>query len=1024
MYGYSAKTLTLGKGTVYNAEKYNVSAYYTDDTGTEVCVAVNSGAQTALSNIPFDTNTVKIVVADKKNESVKTEYTLEVTRPRSTSKDIASSGIVFTPEGRTLWKDKYMNKSEGIMYVANADGSFAQYQGVNSSRLYYRTYAMNALEKFSLTLKGATVYTHIRYSIDNGETWTYLGQTGTAGVNTGSISIPEAVGEENAVVKIVIQILDDAAYAANIAAGKEGFADSTPKEYSLWVEQIPVVSAECDMVTATVSVGDWYPTFDKNRTGYRIVVPYGEEAPTLTYTVSKDAVVTIGDVKQTADAEGKHSLKLTKDVQKILVASSDGSASKEYSFGFSMNESEAYPDQVVDYLTINSQYINGNGGGYGISPQQVLTGGLLSLGNFGGYVTVYYEEGLTDDPNHKYGVDLWIDGNAFVDTSTGTKLGSMEPGQVWVSEDGIQWYALAGSEHYESDTLWDYEVTYTKTAAGGTKWTDNQGNTSDSTHGRAFDWPNSSIYTMNDLPAQSTITLNGVLLPCVDGTLNGRDSFNSFSSGARFGYVDVMVNGTENPYLNNDDYENESTGFDLAWAVDENGLPVDVSDKKFHYVKIVTASNLMAGAANEKSTEVSSVKRAEVQAAAVGKTKAPLGVTISGNGEDVKISFKEGKQIYSANLGEMKYISIQVNGASASDNIYINNQNVKAGETAEGFKITKEDGEKLIRIITQNGEKEPVIHLLKLTSTNDSTDLIEGVKVDVYGADRVAETKNGETYTMSVGHRIDEIGIEVVAESGVDLKVNGATVKETYTLDEGENTFTISATKNGVTQVVTLVVTKEAAPVSEKNITVYFKLLGDDHHGTPDGEKDTHTLKDNNLKIWISKKAYTVPDTATVLDVLILALEEAGLDYVNDGGNYISEIDGLGEFDNGNLSGWMYTLNGHHPNRGVMEKSVKNGDYIIFHYTDDYTIEEGSEGYDNSHLKDENGSKEETQKPSASVTPEASVNSKGEASVTIKKDELTEAVKEATKDNTAGTVVIAPEIKGDASKVIVELPKE
>ncbi|MBQ6685628.1 MAG: S-layer homology domain-containing protein, partial [Firmicutes bacterium] len=37
---------------------------------------------------------------------------------------------------------------------------------------------------------------------------------------------------------------------------------------------------------------------------------------------------------------------------------------------------------------------------------------------------------------------------------------------------------------------------------------------------------------------------------------------------------------------------------------------------------------------------------------------------------------------------------------------------------------------------------------------------------------------------------------------------------------------------------------------------------------------------------------------------------------------------------------------------------------------------------------------------------------------------LTSAAEEATKDNTAGTVVIAPEIKGDASKVTVELPKE
>ena len=51
----------------------------------------------------------------------------------------------------------------------------------------------------------------------------------------------------------------------------------------------------------------------------------------------------------------------------------------------------------------------------------------------------------------------------------------------------------------------------------------------------------------------------------------------------------------------------------------------------------------------------------------------------------------------------------------------------------------------------------------------------------------------------------------------------------------------------------------------------------------------------------------------------------------------------LGEFDNGNLSGWMYTLNGTHPNLGVAQQFLENGDRIVFHYTDDYTKEEGSD---------------------------------------------------------------------------------
>ena len=117
-------------------------------------------------------------------------------------------------------------------------------------------------------------------------------------------------------------------------------------------------------------------------------------------------------------------------------------------------------------------------------------------------------------------------GNAFKDVSTGTGLGSMEPGQVWVSENGSTWYALAGSEHYEPSTIWNYSVTYTKTETGGTDWKDNYGNTMASTHGRSFAWPSPDVYTMNDLPKQSSFTLTGILLPCVDGTITGTDNFN------------------------------------------------------------------------------------------------------------------------------------------------------------------------------------------------------------------------------------------------------------------------------------------------------------------------------------------------------------------------------------------------------------------------------------------------------------------------------------------------------------------
>ena len=64
----------------------------------------------------------------------------------------------------------------------------------------------------------------------------------------------------------------------------------------------------------------------------------------------------------------------------------------------------------------------------------------------------------------------------------------------------------------------------------------------------------------------------------------------------------------------------------------------------------------------------------------------------------------------------------------------------------------------------------------------------------------------------------------------------------------------------------------------------------------------------------------------------------------NEAGNYISAItkaDGtkLAQKDNGANSGWMYTLNGIHPDLAVNEQYLEDGDVIVFHYTDDYSKE-------------------------------------------------------------------------------------
>lgn len=871
-----------------------------------------------------------ITVSDRSNAEKKTVYTFNVSRPRDTTKAIKSSGITLSPAGRELSQTAYNNITEGTMQKADENGDLTSGTGVSSTAGFYRTFVYDDAQSFKLNISSSTVYAHIRYSTDGGAVWKETAQGGGA---TDAIALPESGAAE-----IIIQIIDDAAYSANIQAGKDGFSETEPAEYRLWVDKVSLSSPE--ILTAEVTHGDRYPQFRSGMYSYWIVTENSAQAPVLTYTVSEGSTVKIGTAVQTPDENGKYTLTLTTSQASIAVTSADGSFTNTYKFGYKKKSAFDVPDKVADYLCIGSQYTNAS---YGSNPEQTLSGSLKSLGNFGGYITYYYENPITDNPNNKYGMDFYVIGN-----SSETNIDSMaELGQVYVSEDGSTWYALAGSEHYEDKAVWDYTITYTKGDDGKAYWTDNYGNSIDYA---AKSWPSPSVYYMNSAANDTGYSFTGIAFKSQLGNITGDSSSTaSFASKASFGYADYYasnVSGTTltdvNSYVQN---PSKANGFDVAWAVDEYGVPVDVSEKEFHYIRVATASNIYAGAFGEKSTEVTYVIRTTPQDAPVGKTQAPSGVTISDGADSKTVSFTDGQSVYPVNLGDMKYVSVTVNGTAEDDNIYINNQRVASGEAAQGFKVTKENGETLVRVIVQNGDSEPVIYLLKLTgSASQSSGLVEGIKISADGAVRQASTTDGTAYTASVGYRIGSIAITPVAAQNVILTVNGEAVRDYYELGYGENTFEITAAyEDGSTETVMLTVTRESAPSSSGsgNITVYFTLYGDEKHGT----SEVHTYKSDksSLPVWISKKAYTVPAGSMVIDVFEQALTEAELSWENDGGNYISEIDGLAEFDNGTLSGWMYLLNGTHPILGIAEQKLKNGDSIIFHYTDDYTSEQGSE---------------------------------------------------------------------------------
>lgn len=702
---YNTKILTIAKGTLYDSNKLDCVATYTNEDGKAVSIPIPSATQTQLPGMPFGTTLVTLTLTDKTNKDVKSLYTLELTRPRDVSKTISySNGIAAQDaKGGALSNSLYLDKAEGYLFQASETGVKNSNYTVSNSKYYYRGYLVNGRPDFTLNIKGTTAYTHIRYSIDDGQTWKELPQGGGL---TDAITFPKAEGDTHAEVKVIFQILGDQYYAESgfafpeMTSNKEKLmVDSTQvgTAYTVWMEQLPAVG-EPQILTATSDTGNWYPAFTPDTVAYKLSIAQDGDLPTVTFTVAEGNTVKIGSKAVEADESGAYTLELTTSNQTVSVTNTDGSLVRKYTFAASKRIKNG-ADKVVDYLPINSQYTNG--GAYGLSPESMLSGTFKSLGGFGGYATFYFEDGITNDPTNQYGVDFYVYGNA----NPGQSFA--EPGQVWVSEDGNNWYALAGSEHYDS-AIWDYTVTYTKDGTG-TTWSDNYGHTQ-ADHGKSFSWPLASNYTLNSLVNSDTITLSGILIPAVDGMIGGNTT-SSFAHATTFGYADTLVNGESNPYLANDDLALKSSGFDLAWAVDAEGNPVNVDGMSFHYVKVVTASNIMAGVFFEKSTEVQRVYRASSTGSDVGTTAAPTAISFTGNGATYSIIPETGKQVYSVTL-PMDAVSVTVSGNA--ENIYVNNQRVAPGEATKAIDLGS--GTKLVRIIAQSGDEQPVIYLLKLTS--------------------------------------------------------------------------------------------------------------------------------------------------------------------------------------------------------------------------------------------------------------------------------------------------------------------
>ena len=259
--------------------------------------------------------------------------------------------------------------------------------------------------------------------------------------------------------------------------------------------------------------------------------------------------------------------------------------------------------QVLDYTPAPGQYINENvtlltmDEACAFAMGRMKDDKYVSLGGFGGSITVKFDHSVANDGGYSFAVKNTIYSNY------------SEPGIVWVMQDengdGLPndtWYELKGSEYGLDCTVQDYAVTYYRPGAPAqpVSWTDNHGGSGSIDYLVAY---HKQDYYYPLWVAADTYTLRGTRLEARNYDQSGRGVY-WINPDYGWGYADN--------YSETDMLPSVATGltagcnhFRISDAVTYDGQPANL--QYIDFVKIQTGLNAKSGWLGELSTEVMDV---------------------------------------------------------------------------------------------------------------------------------------------------------------------------------------------------------------------------------------------------------------------------------------------------------------------------------------------------------------------------------------------------------------------------------
>jgi hypothetical protein len=435
------------------------------------------------------------------------------------------------------------------------------------------------------------------------------------------------------------------------------------------------------------------------------------------------------------------------------------------------NLSAQFVSEMVEYHPAPGQLINTDGAGSHNAASSVVgsVNGLVSLGSFGGNITLRFDHPVINDPANPYGVDFVVFGNPQPDWA--------EPGIVMVMKDlnkngkaDDTWYELAGSDYFFSTTKHQFSVTYTNPVSSGSS--DVSWFTSDSQTG---------VLVSNDFHKQpffpSTVFFDGNLTESVtfSGTrvsdqvdISIPESVKSYHR--KFGYADNILKKNSGSNLPDNPYTAEIEGYggdamDIGWAVDANGNYVDLD--QIDFVKIYTGVLANAGWLGEISTEI------------CGIADIPANASVSGPSDCIVINYLP-KKLFTGDSYSLEAKVFQ-NGRVRNDRkvIWSVDNSQVASVNNDGLLVLKQNGKLKVSVaMTDNQSVTSSLNVEVITPSKIEI-LLESSSIRIDEQTEIKTEVKDESQNVISGVEVEwtilNNNVQIVSVSGGKSYIKGLT---------------------------------------------------------------------------------------------------------------------------------------------------------------------------------------------------------------------------------------------------------